>query len=255
MEGSISLTSQLDVTNMLLYFWFNLCVLTPELRCCSPYCLERWCSAAGWPLQLLPPWRSANTSQNKSPHGAKMSAEFSEVFCSYCTSVASGASSNVLAIWAAAVTFSAVSSSGLDVRIWVLDASVSKSAALVSWRTNNKIEDNYFSVGNFHGALRHLRMCILNRNGATVLTFCFMSLSVWSHWKTCGGLKLGTPFVTKHLAEARGLPAERTWRELQRWHVMVHCFWRCWTETYLHLFPWDIYPLNMQTSRWVCVGI
>lgn len=50
------------------------------------------------------------------------------------TCVAFGDRSSVLAIWAAVVTFAAVSSSGLDVRICVLDASVSRSAALLSCR-------------------------------------------------------------------------------------------------------------------------
>lgn len=44
-----------------------------------------------------------------------------------------------------------------------------------------------------------------------VLTFFCMSLSVRSHWKICGGLKPGDPFMDKLLAEDLDLPAEWKW--------------------------------------------
>lgn len=63
-----------------------------------------------------------------------------------------------------------------------------------------------------------------------ILTFCCMSLSVWSHWSTCGGRsKLSVPFFMEHLVEARGLPAG--WKFNKGWKEKHQNIMDGWTLT------------------------
>ena len=133
-----------------------------------------------------------------------------------CTSVALGDRSSLSTIWAAVVTFSAVSASGWEVRIWVLLASDSKSAGLVSWGRKHLLLSHVLSADCKDTLLPNL--IFLEGTLQHHLTFCCMSLSVWSHWRRCTlGSKLGDPLMVEHLVEASDLPAGQKW--VETWHM------------------------------------
>lgn len=152
------------------------------------------------------------------------------------TSVAFGDRRSVLAISAAVVTSAAVSSSGLEVRIWALAASVCRSAELLSWKSTNSFFNSFVSFNlspvcftfcaddtfyNTRGDLRSSASVFTVLKGVkmSVLTFFWMSLRVRSHWRTCSLSKLGSPVWFEHLVEAFDKPA----RQVDGgWEIPIH---------------------------------